>query len=216
MKEFRLLHLIGDIQDKYILEAAQEKTNTKHSRFSKKLQHCAFGLCAAMVLCAGLAVYAQLQHASIDRDDPNVILQATTAVTEDNVQIANPFQECADLSESAQIAGFSITIPDSCAGSSDRVIRAVQHYMIEIIYQDSAGNELARIRKGLGTDEISGDNNLYENDSTKEIDGKSVHIRGNGTLVYAADWTDGVYAYSVTLESGAAEETVESVIATVD
>ena len=84
--------------------------------------------------------------------------------------------------------------------------------VIEIIYQDDAGNELARIRKGLGTSEISGDYNLYENDSTQEIDGKSVHIRGNGRLVYAADWTDGVYAYSVTFESGAAEDTAEDVI----
>ena len=53
--------------------------------------------------------------------------------------------------------------------------------MIEIIYQDDAGNELARIRKGLGTSEISGDYNLYENDSTQEIDGK--------TFVETADWS---------------------------
>ena len=38
------------------------------------------------------------------------------------------------------------------------------------------------------------------------------HISGNGRLVYSADWTDGVYAYSVTFESGAAEDTAEDVI----
>ena len=167
------------------------------------------GLCAAMALSAGLVVYTQFQRTSDSLVD---LPKVTTAVTDDDVQIANPFQECTDLSEAAQIAGFSITAPDSCVNSSGKVIQAIQNDMIEIIYQDDAGNELARIRKGLGTSEISGDYNLYENDSTQEIDGKSVHIRGNGRLVYAADWTDGVYAYSVTFESGAAEDTAEDVI----
>ncbi|WP_449073393.1 hypothetical protein [Ruminococcus sp.] len=209
MKEFRLLYLIGDIQDKFILEAAQEQQDTRRGGFSKKFRYCALGLCAAMALCAGFVVYTQFQRTSDSLVD---LPKVTTAVTDDDVQIANPFQECTDLSEAAQIAGFSITAPDSCVNSSGKVIQAIQNDMIEIIYQDDAGNELARIRKGLSTSEISGDYNLYENDSTQEIDGKSVHIRGNGRLVYAADWTDGVYAYSVTFESGAAEETAEDVI----
>ena len=209
MTEFRLLYLRGDIQDKFILEAAQEQQDTRRGGFSKKFRYCALGLCAAMALCAGLVVYTQFQRTSDSLVD---LPKVTTAVTDDDVQIANPFQECTDLSEAAQIAGFSITAPDSCVNSSGKVIQAIQNDMIEIIYQDDAGNELARIRKGLGTSEISGDYNLYENDSTQEIDGKSVHIRGNGRLVYAADWTDGVYAYSVTFESGAAEDTAEDVI----
>ncbi len=208
MKEFRLLYLIGDIQDKFILEAAQEQQDTRRGGFSKKSGIVLWD-CAAMALCAGLVVYTQFQRTS---DSLVGRPKVTTAVTDDDVQIANPFQECTDLSEAAQIAGFSITAPDSCVNSSGKVIQAIQNDMIEIIYQDDAGNELAQIRKGLGTSEISGDYNLYENDSTQEIDGKSVHIRGNGRLVYAADWTDGVYAYSVTFESGAAEDTAEDVI----
>lgn len=54
MKEFRLLYLIGDIQDKFILEAAQEQQDTRRGGFSKKFRYCALGLCAAMALCAGL------------------------------------------------------------------------------------------------------------------------------------------------------------------
>ena len=56
MKEFRLLYLIGDIQDKFILEAAQEQQDTRRGGFSKKIRYCALGLCAAMALCAGLVV----------------------------------------------------------------------------------------------------------------------------------------------------------------
>lgn len=215
MKEYRLLHLIENIQDEYILEADQKQVNIKRGNFSKRFQYCAFGLCAAMVLCAGLVMYTQFRNASIDWSDSNSISKTTTMATEDNVQIANPFQECADLSEAAQIAGFSVTTPDSCVGSSDKVIQAVQGDMIEVIYQDNTGNELARIRKGIGTDEISGDYNLYENDSTQEIDGKTVHIRGNGTLIYVADWTDGIYAYSVTLESGASKEAMDEIVSAV-
>ena len=64
MKEFRLLYLIGDIQDKFILEAAQEQQDTRRGGFSKKFRYCALGLCAAMALCAGLVVYTQFQRTS--------------------------------------------------------------------------------------------------------------------------------------------------------
>ncbi len=140
MKEFRLLYLIGDIQDKFILEAAQEQQDTRRGGFSKKIRYCALGLCAAMALCAGLVVYTQFQRTS---DSLVGRPKVTTAVTDDDVQIANPFQECTDLSEAAQIAGFSITAPDSCVNSSGKVIQAIQNDMIEIIYQDDAGNGLA-------------------------------------------------------------------------
>ena len=109
MKEFRLLYLIGDIQDKFILEAAQEQQDTRRGGFSKKFRYCALGLCAAMALCAGLVVYTQFQRTSDSLVD---LPKVTTAVTDDDVQIANPFQECTDLSEAAQIAGFSITAPE--------------------------------------------------------------------------------------------------------
>ena len=104
MKEFRLLYLIGDIQDKFILEAAQEQQDTRRGGFSKKIRYCALGLCAAMALCAGLVVYTQFQRTS---DSLVGRPKVTTAVTDDDVQIANPFQECTDLSEAAQILHYS-------------------------------------------------------------------------------------------------------------
>ena len=87
MKEFRLLYLIGDIQDKFILEAAQEQQDTRRGGFSKKIRYCALGLCAAMALCAGLVVYTQFQRTS---DSLVGRPKVTTAVTDDDVQIANP------------------------------------------------------------------------------------------------------------------------------
>lgn len=204
MKEFRLLELIGEIKDEWIEDAVQVQPVPKRRLFS--VQRVAIGVCAAVVLCVGLLVYTQVQH----RSDITQLPEQTSAATEESVQIANPFQECDSLETAEQIAGFSLSVPDSCADSTNSVIQAVEADMIEVIYQDSSENEVARIRKAVGKDEISGDYNLYENDSVEDFAGVSVHVRGNGNLWYAADWTDGTYAYSITVESGVASEALET------
>ena len=61
MKEFRLLYLIGDIQDKFILEAAQEQQDTRRI-FEKNPVLCFGTVCCNGTVCRIGGIYAVPAH----------------------------------------------------------------------------------------------------------------------------------------------------------
>ena len=87
--------------------------------------------------------------------------------------------------------------------------------MLEIIYSAN-GDETARLRKSLGTDDISGDYNNYETISPAVTDnGTEVTLKGNDDLVYVATWLDGDYTYSLSIKNGAASEKVLNIVSSI-
>ena len=95
------------------------------------------------------------------------------------------------------------------------MIQAVQNEMIEVIYLDTAETEGMRIRKAVGTDPISGDYNQYEVERMESVNGYTVSMRGNGAWINVAEWTDGNYSYSITIEHGISMEALEGLISEV-
>ena len=73
-------------------------------------------------------------------------------------------------------------------------------------------NEI-RVRKGKGTDDISGDYNVYKNVSEKKIGENTVTLKGSGDGVNSAVWTDGTYSYSIYSENELTYKLVESIVA---
>ena len=124
-----------------------------------------------------------------------------TEPVEDSVQIPSPFEECETIEEAEKIAGFDIVIPEKVPeGFSDKNISAIQDEMIDITYVN--GEEKLTIRKGKGTNDVSGDYTKYDETSTVEINNKSVTLKGNGDKINVASWIDGDYAYSITVNIG--------------
>ena len=74
------------------------------------------------------------------------------------------------------------------------------------------GNEIC-IRKGKGTEDISGDCNTYKSVTEKKIKGITVTLKGSGKSVKTAVWTDGKFAYSVSSEKELTERFMKSIIA---
>ena len=122
----------------------------------------------------------------------------TWGPAEDNesVQIPNPWIDCTSLEEAGKLAGFSFTAPDALEGYPEKYIAAIEKEIAEVIFNNEDGAEVC-FRKGLGTDDISGDYNVYKTTETQTIDGKTVACKGNDGLVSNATWTDGTYAYSI-------------------
>ncbi|MGN1021936.1 MAG: DUF4367 domain-containing protein [Lachnospiraceae bacterium] len=142
---------------------------------------------------------------------------AESAATESSVQLPNPWTEYDTLEEAEKAAGFTITVPDVPAGYTSVVYR-VMDGLLELQYQDADGNRLI-LRKGdtatLGEEEtdISGDYTQYDAEETKEISGKEVTEKGDGTSVYCAVWTDGDYAYSIVCDQGLSDDDAKTIIA---
>lgn len=113
-------------------------------------------------------------------------------------QIPNPFVDFKTLEEAQNLAGFDIALPDNMPeGYSKSAIRAVKDTMIEIIYTN--GSDEIRIRKGTGSEDISGAYNEYTVTDTVTVGGLQVTMKGEDGKVNVATWVNGEYTFAITI-----------------
>lgn len=119
--------------------------------------------------------------------------------SQESGELANPFVEYDTIEEAEEAVGFDITVPDSIDGYSKRIIRVdSQDQLIEVIYQNEQNEDQEiRIRKAVGTDEISGDYNEYSQSRTLDVDGIAVTVKGDDDLITVATWAQDPYVYSI-------------------
>lgn len=130
----------------------------------------------------------------------------------ENTQIANPWADCDTLKDAEKITGFSFEIPEAIDGYSVVAVRALEDQMIEVIYQRADNSEESVIlRKGRGTEDVSGDYNEYRESKQTTVREYQVTEKGNDGNVMLATWTDEGYAYSVGT-SGMNEDAIEGLI----
>lgn len=133
--------------------------------------------------------------------------QNAEIIGSDNVQIPNPWADCDTAADAAALAGFDFTVPEELFdGASNKTIQAAQGEMIQVIYSDANGDEIGRVRKGAGSEDVSGDYNDYAENETADVGGVSVRLRGTDGNVFVMTWTSGNFAYSVTTTNGMARD----------
>lgn len=160
------------------------------------------------------SVAAVVGGAGISEDEMTQILGKIDADGTMGEQIANPFVDCATMQEAAKLAGFEMTVPETVEGFSDPVIQAIADAMIQVSFTD--GKDSLLLRKGAGTDDISGDYNAYEQTKTLTVGGQSVTVKGNGGTVSVAVWTNGGYTYAIDAEgAGISEALVQTLVASI-
>ena len=136
--------------------------------------------------------------------------ETTAAITEDkdtlggeDVQIPNPWQECASLEEAGKMAGFSFTAPETVDGYTEKYIAAIENDIAEVIFSKGDNDDASLyFRKGKGTEDISGDYNIYETVEQQIIGDRAVTCKGHDGLAYTAIWNDGTYSYAVMCNAG--------------
>lgn len=162
-----------------------------------------FALCAAMTL-----TLAACGDKTKNSDTPNTPDKSDVA-GEDSTEISSDFTDCETMEEASELAGFEISVPDSVDGYGERVIRAAEGKMLEIIYRNEESGDSVRIRKAAGDGDISGDFNSYAESAEVVVDDLEVTMKGNDKTVSLAVWTSGDYAYSISAvgENAAMEQT---------
>ena len=85
MKEMRLMQIIGDIDEKYIDEAAPAEQKKKAMRFTPWVRYASIAACAMLVI--GVGIFAITQHSGNIIDTP---AQSEEANSSDFVQYGNP------------------------------------------------------------------------------------------------------------------------------
>lgn len=177
-RSMELLRNIGDVKEQYIADADSKKKVRKFT-MKKSMYAGMIAACLAVVVVAGGVVNYNKKS------------------QEENVQIPNPYIECQNLTDASEITGFDMSAPDSYLDSASTEIEAIEQDMIQIMYLDAEGNEIFRIRKATGTEDVSGDYNTYEQELNEEYDGMTVTLKGNADTYSVVTWNNGEFTYAI-------------------
>lgn len=114
-------------------------------------------------------------------------------------EIPNPFVDCNSLEDAAKIAGFDFVVPDTIGKFTDRTIQAIDKDVIQVIYNN--GDNSVYIRKGIGSDDISGDYNNYSETNTVMVGNLQVTVKGENGTVSVATWTDNGFTFAMGVQN---------------
>ena len=118
-------------------------------------------------------------------------------------QMGNPWQSYETLQEAQNAVGFSLGMAEDLDGWQAVEFRVMNASLLELICQKEG--RAVRLRKAIGSEDISGDYNTYESVTLAEYPNASVTLRDNkGILVFTDE-----YSWSVYCEDGFAEGEAE-------
>lgn len=145
----------------------------------------------------------------VTHQEAGAVLEQYFQVTEQTTEVANPLHSCQSISEAAQIAGFSMELPDTMPGWGEpAAIQAMESGLIEVIYEGDRGQ--LTLRKGAGTEDISGDYGVYSEVTTEDVNGTVITLKGEDGNVITATWSKDGYAYAIRAAAGLERDDVLS------
>lgn len=143
---------------------------------------------------------------------------ATLPTDEDNIQqIPNPWLDVVTMDEAEALLGYGMTVPETVAGLSQSAIRALNDSdkILEVQYGGESGDR-ASLRKGTGSEDISGDSTDYAKTETVTLGDITVTEKGDGENVFSAVWTKGDYSYAFFSTIGVSAEALSELIAGIE
>lgn len=137
---------------------------------------------------------------------PKVTASSSSMESENSLEIPNPIVEYTSLEEAETGTGIPLSInADLLNMYQYHNISGIPEDLIQVkIYDNREGTESNKellIRKGVGTQDISGDYNIYDSSIEVQIDNVAVTFKGTGETFNLAIWNDGEYSYSVPMSS---------------
>lgn len=160
-----------------------EKKQTKIVRFTNVKRFATLAACLAVMLVGALTL-------------PNLNIFHEPPVDENNDIV-----EVSSVEELSETVGFEVSEPGNLPFEPESVVyTAYWAEMAEIIYTND--EQTAAFRKGIGSDDVSGDYNSYELTSEISVNDINAMLKGNGETYTLAIWTDGEFAYSLSLSEG--------------
>ena len=133
-----------------------------------------------------------------------------------NNALENPETTMMSLKQAAEKAGFNATFPESLSGV-EPYFSAVADSLLEASYKTGDGNDIV-IRKSNSSDSLTHVADIAAGNKTKitqKIGDTEVSIVLDQGKIYDAIWENGDNAYSVYSQGGIDEETLKSLIKTV-
>lgn len=184
--------ILSNIENMDLAEKKQEKI----VRFPNVRRFATLVACLAIVLVGALTLSKLL---NISNEPPAV----------GNNDIVEVFS----AEELSETVGFEVSEPGNLPFEPESVVyTAYWAEMAEIIY--TSGEQTVVFRKGIGSDDVSGDYNSYELTNEISVNDIDITLKGNGKNYTLAIWTDSEFAYSLSLSEGIGEAAWVSILQT--
>lgn len=190
----RLLRAIGDVDERYIAEAAGEDGAQDKKRGAvinfKSARRWAAAAAACLVLAiAGAAVIRTKNESSGAPGDTDVM-------------VGSPMQEVSGIDEAEALTGFGMELPQGESPYDNIVVTVIDGELIDASYQTADGSDEGySLRKAKGSGDISGDYNEYESCTVVSVGEYTVTLRGDGESVSSAVWESGGYSYALNAQN---------------
>lgn len=155
---------------------------------------------ASLAACL-VVVVAALFAVPLLREEPD---------TAPPVQVLPPFRQVDSLDALSEAVGFPVTEVSSLPFDPvSTTYTAYDEGLAEITYTGSGG-QTATYRQSCGTEDNSGDYNLYPD--TQTLPDQNATLKGQDGLYTLALWTDDTYTYSLNLSSGLSADTWQALL----
>lgn len=183
--------ILKNIEQADLTKAAPRKV----VRFPYIKQLATLAACLAVVLVGALTLPSLFQ----DPDEPDVLSPGDGIVQVSSVE------------ELGERIGFEVNEWNSLPFQvEETTYTAYWQDVAEIVY--SGEGQTAIYRKGTGSENVSGDYNIYETETEISVGDTSVTLKGNGGAYTLAIWKDGDYAYSISTSVGMSESSWKALL----
>lgn len=177
-----------------------------------------------VMLMTGILTAASLLAGCAAEENTAAAPAVQAAAEKSSVTLANPFVDYSSLEEAEAAAGFSFSVPEKVtAGGVTSAVRKVQVMsgrMIQVIYEDSEGNELCMLRKqaaGDAAEDLTGDYTEYAFSNTMTAGSIEAEVRGESeNRLHDAVWQRDGYDEALYSEAGMTAEEMHMVLENTD
>lgn len=170
---------------------------------------------SALMACSLVACSSSSEATSTPTSTTEATVEPTAEATSSTDQssgsgMPNPWTTCDSLEDAEKLAGFEFTLPTS--EDVQATYSAVEGQLIEVVY-DADGDDPLVVRKGVGSDDLSGDYTAYDVEGTLEVGDITVNYKGESEdVIHNAIWTSGDYSYSIYSPIGVTTEALSAFV----
>ncbi|HBQ63962.1 MAG TPA: hypothetical protein DD727_03380 [Clostridiales bacterium] len=132
------------------------------------------------------------------------------------IQVVNPLLHYQTIAEAREAVGFAFSIPTRIPeGYVQTDILTIDRKIAQIVYKNKENEITYRTAKGSdakGSEDISGDYNLYSTTKTVSIGQQKVEVKGENTEIRVATWEKANECYSLVFTTGITEAQLAEII----
>ena len=124
----------------------------------------------------------------------------------------NPFVEYKTVDEAKKVLPFSAVVPSNVKGYELTSVSVMSNEMLQLIYENGDKEITYRVEKG--SDDISGDCNVYKDIKTVKVGDVEVKVRKSEETM-SAIWTNGDLTFSLYSNGNLTEKDITDIISSI-